>query len=116
MHIVGLQAHTKGRNVLLVKDTEVRRLLHDFSQKTPDSDALCLSRAATIIRRNLSDTLYRFEGSFGPECQVNSVPPYLLALVCMILEGPSILQQTESEVTQEALSIAQLLRHNNVRH
>ena len=60
-----------------------------------DSDALILSQAAQIVRRNMFNGSYCFEGVFDNECQKTAVPPLLSGLVRMILEGPSIdLQST----------------------
>ena len=46
--------------------------------------------------------------------QQKSVPILLLALVNMVLEGPSIKDQIQECSTQAALSIAQLLKFNSV--
>ena len=54
-------------------------------------------------------------GSFEEDCQFKSVPHSLLALVSMVLEGPSIKDQSEYS-TQAALSIAQLLKFNSVKY
>ncbi len=49
-------------------------------------------------------------------CQKSSVPSLLLALVNMILEGPSIKDQSEDTTHAAALSIAQLLKFNSAKH
>ena len=55
-----------------------------------------------------------FNGSFPTECQEQSVPTSLLALVTMILNGPNIkTQSSPSAVSQPALSISQLLLYNS---
>ena len=45
-----------------------------------------------------------------------TVPNLLLALVNMVLEGPSIRDQSEYPATLAALTIAQLLKFNSVKH
>ena len=52
---------------------------------------------------------------FPAGCQQYSVPPMLLALVSMILQGPSIKHQSES-ATPAALTTAQLLKFNGLKH
>ena len=50
------------------------------------------------------------------ECfQKESVSPLLLALVYMVLEGPTITDYYE-EMAPTALSIAQLLKSNSIKH
>ena len=79
-----------------------------------DTDAVHLARAAQIVRRHIIGDDKVFDG-FPPGCQQDSVPPVLLALVSMILEGPSIKHHSES-TTPAALSIAQLLKFNSLKH
>ena len=57
-----------------------------------------------------------FNGSFEEMCQEKSVPNLLLALVNMVLEGPSIKDQIRESSTPAALSIAQILKYNSVKH
>jgi len=57
-----------------------------------------------------------FTGSFEENCQEKSVPNLLLSLVNMVLEGPSIKDQLREYSTSAALSIAQILKHNCVKH
>ena len=55
-----------------------------------------------------------FNGLFDPNCQMKSVPTSLLALVNMILYGPSIQTQASSCAKSHAgLSISQLLQYNS---
>ena len=48
--------------------------------------------------------------------QRESVPDLLLALVNMVLEGPSIRYQSAYPAKSAALTIAQLLKFNSVNH
>ena len=79
-----------------------------------DSDAICLARAAQIVRRDMfNQLLFTFEGSFESNCQEKSVSTTLITLINMLLEGPNI---ADRPVRSEALTIAQLIRHNSVKH
>ena len=65
---------------------------------------------AVISFPNLSE-------SFEDNCQETSVPHLLLALVSsMVLEGPSIKDQSRECSKQAALSITQLMKYNYVKH
>ncbi|KAK3887811.1 hypothetical protein Pcinc_008090 [Petrolisthes cinctipes] len=57
-----------------------------------------------------------FTGSFKEGCQQKAVPPVQLALVNMVLHRPTINNQSDAPPTQAALSIAQLLKLNGVKH
>ncbi len=58
-----------------------------------------------------------FNGTFQPNCQVDSVPQYLLALINMVVEGPNIkYQATKTDRNQASLTISQLLVFNCVQH
>ena len=81
------RAHNKGRDIWLAFDEDIGAALgkaceHDI--------AVSLVRAAQIVRRHMFEVRKPFTDSFGERCQEESVPKLLLALVSMILEGPSI--------------------------
>ena len=79
------------------------------------SDALCLSRAAQIVRRDMFQSVPPFDGFFSDSCQSDAVPKSLLALVNMILEGPSISQESNLKDVPAALQVSQLLVYNSVK-
>ena len=82
-----------------------------------DSDAILLMRAAQIVWREMFH-VKKFDGSFKPECQPNSVLPSLLALVNMIQDRANIKQQTElmnTATTTSALSASQLMVFSSVK-
>ena len=115
-HIPGLSAHTKGREVLLAYDDDIAHVLASVHKRDNDSDAMCIAHVAQIIRRDLFDENEAFSGTFTPDCQIESVPTSMLSLVCMILEGPNIKDQTSHPTSQAALTIAQLLKFNSIKH
>jgi len=52
---------------------------------------------------------------FPVGCQKESVPPLLLGLFSMVLEGPSIKDQM-TDASTAAVTIAQMLKFNSVKH
>ena len=110
-----MRAQSKGRDVLLVFNEDIGYALDKACEQDSVSDVVHLARAAQIVRRHMFDH-YPFTGSFEGNCQEKSVPHLLLALVSMVLEGPSIKDQIHQCSTQAALSIAQILKHNSVKH
>ena len=102
--------------MLLMFDEDVGAALGKACEADSDSDAVVLARAAHIVRQQLFEDSKLFNGSFGENCQQESVPKLLLALVTMVLEGPSIKDQIQECSTQAALSIAQVLKFNSVKH
>ena len=111
----GLRAQSKGRDVLLAFDEDIGEALGKACEQDCDTEAVHLARAAQIVRRYMFEDTVRFSGSFQGGCQEDSVPNVLVAIVNMVLDGPSIKKQSLSSSTQAALSIAQLLKFNSVK-
>uniref|UniRef100_A0A1X7TS12 Uncharacterized protein n=1 Tax=Amphimedon queenslandica TaxID=400682 RepID=A0A1X7TS12_AMPQE len=105
-----LKAYREGRDVLLAFENDMGPALRKMCDDNYDSDAICLARAASIVRKDMLDRNMKFIGSFDKDCQTNAVPQSLLALVDMILHGPNINSKYK---TQATLSIAQLLQFNS---
>ena len=111
-----MEAHTQGREVVLVFNEDVGAALRKACEHDADSDAVYLARAATIAQRDRFQTKMEFNGSFHTKCQEQSLPTSLLSLVAMVLNGPNIkTQSTFSSVSQPALSISQLLLYNSCK-
>ena len=84
-----------------------------------DTDAMYLIRATQVVRKEILDCSCSFNGSFQENCQQEAVPPSLLALVNMILEGANIKHQTQLDhttTTKPGLAISQLMVFNSVKH
>lgn len=79
-----------------------------------DSDAVIHVRAAHIVRCPLFGEAKPFTG-FPEGCQEESVPPLLLALVSMNLEGPSIKDQM-ADTNPAAITAAQILKFHSAKH
>ena len=69
-----------------------------------DSNAVHAACAAQVVRRQMFAEAKPFTG-LPAGCQEESVPPLLLALVSMVLEGPNIKDQM-GDTTPAALAIA----------
>ena len=105
-----MEAHKHGRDVVLVYNKDIREALHKACEHDNDNEAITLSRAASIVRRDMLKMKLTFNCSFGSD----STPASLLALVYMGLYGASITSQTTvSSTPQPALTILQLLRFNS---
>jgi len=109
-----MQAQKKGWDVLMAFEEDIGTALAKACELDSDSEAIHLVRTAKIVRSHLFGKAKPFAG-FPVGCQKESVPPLLLALVNLILEGPSIQDHCEA-TTPAALSIAQLLKFNSIKH
>ena len=111
-----LTAHVQGREILTFEEDIGLALV-----KACDgySDAVHLMRAAQVIRKELLNIkIKQFDGFFTSECQRDSVPSSLLALVNMIQDGPNIKHQSQlvsNASTTAALSVSQLVVFNSVK-
>ena len=112
-----LTAHVQERGILLTFKEDIGLTLIEACDG--DSDAVHLMRAAQVIRKELLNIkIKQFEGFFTSECQRDSVPSSLLALVNMIQDGPNIKHQTQlasNASTTAALSVSQLMVFNSVK-
>ena len=59
---------------------------------------------------------YVANGSFSQNCQRKSILQTLVSLVIMILEGPKAKCQSTGKPGQAALTLAQLLKFDSVKH
>ena len=100
---------------MLVFDKDIGAALDKSCDQDSDSEAVYLACAAQIVCRHMFDPTL-FTGTFEENCQGRSVPHLLLSLVSMVLEGPSIKDQLRECSTPVALSIAQILKYNSVKH
>jgi len=112
-----LKSHSDGKEVRLTFDHNINAALKFANSHNFDSDAIHLAKTASIVRRDLLKAQPQFSGSFDQNCQLESVPASLLALIGMILEGPSIkkdkTEETDKNPSTAALTISQLLIFNS---
>ena len=112
-----LTAHVQRREILFTFEEDIGLAL--IKACDGDSDAVHLMRAAQVIRKELLNIkIKQFDGFFTSECQRDSVPSSLSALVNMVEDGPNIKHQTQlasNASTTAALSVSQLVVFNNVK-
>ena len=99
-----LRAHSRGRDTLLSFEKDIGPALMIACQT--DSDAMHLMRAAQVVRKEILNSSFSFDGSFKENCQQKAVPPSLLAFINMVLDGTNIEHQS---TTKPALTISQLI-------
>ena len=115
------QATSQVKNVLLSFDHDIGGAIqkacdHDYYN---DCDVMELVLAAKSVRKQMFLHKYSFDGSFTEENQQNVVPQSLLALVNMILEGPSIKYQSQlinAADKTASNTICQLMVFNSVKN
>jgi len=115
-HFPDMRAQEEGRDVLLIFNDDIGPAVRRVCTQDALQDAFCLSRAAQIIRQQIFLHTLQFDGAFGPNCQEESVPKSLLALISMMLEGPNIEDQSRLPVVPGAVQISQLIVFNTVKH
>jgi hypothetical protein len=110
--------HSQGQNVLFMFDTDVADLVQEASlHRDYDMDAIHIAKAAEIVWLDMFCDSYSFNGSFSQFCQMKAIPRSLKALVDMVLEGPSIKDQSAKTTSdQPALTISQMFMFNAVKH
>ena len=86
----GLNSYKQGRDVIPSFNDDVGHALRDACADDADDEAICLAKAAYIIRRNMFGLHTGFDGSFPLGCQEDDVPKSLVALVSMIIDGFNI--------------------------
>ena len=111
--IPGLTAHIKGREVLLAFEEDIGSLISRALPGENNDNALCLECTANIVCEEMFNESSSATGSASQSCQKGSVPQALLSLVSMILEAK---RQLTGKPSQVALTLAQLLKFNRVKH
>ena len=80
-----------------------------------DTETYYLSKAVSIVQRDILEQEYSFDGTFPKDCQNKSILVSLRTLVNMILKGQSIDQHSAERVpSQTSLTISQLIVFNNI--
>ena len=118
LNIPDIQAHAQGKYIILAFESDIGQAIKRACDKSCDSEALILAKAANIVRKELFEmraSAEEFNGTFSDDCQSSSVPPSLTALVSMVHEGPSIKNQTREEPSPSSLAVSQLIAFNTVK-
>ncbi len=103
-----LESHKKGVMYCLPS----KKIGTVLSQASDYSDAIILSKAASILRNEILNHKSKFNGNFDEQCIDNSIPPVLLQFECMIEHGADIKSQLRFGVSKTDLAMAQLLQYN----
>ena len=109
----GLNSFKQGRDVIPSLNDDVGHALRDACVDDADDEAICLAKAAYIIRRNMFGLHTGFDGSFPRGCQEDTVPQSLVELVSMIMYGLNIKKRDTDDVRQATPCLAQLLQYNS---
>ena len=114
VHFPNLEAYKVGRDTYLAFQNDIGFAIQKVcAYDSHDDDAMCLAKAASIVRRDILNITNDFNGSFSKDCQETSVPKSVSTLMNMILEGPNIKSQSENPLSQIASSLSQLLVYNS---
>lgn len=81
-----LRAHREGRDILFAFDEDVGPALRKACHKNFDDEAVCLARAAKIVRREIFELEASFTGSFDKDCQISS--PVTVGISCYDTQWP----------------------------
>lgn len=106
-----LTAVPHGRDVLLTFNEHLGATLKHMNAYS-DNDAVKMVQTVQLVRAEIFSSEYIFDGTFNDSFSKASVPPTLLALISMLLEGPGLNDTSDSSA---ALSIAQLIIFNAVK-
>ena len=113
-----LQVQTDGKNTILVFDESLKSFLKDsVKSRHAEKETIHMANTVKTIREDMFNFEgFKFSGSFPVKCQQASVPPSLICLVSMLLNGTNIKDQENGEVSQACLSIAQLILFNSKKN
>ena len=113
-HFPDMTTAKDGRHIYLTFNENMGSVMSSSClEDDGDDEALILAKAAKIVRKHMFDQNQNFTGTFTTNCQMDSIPQSLLALVNMILYSPNIEHQQNTK--QAAMSLAQLLHFNSVK-
>jgi hypothetical protein len=116
VHVPDLQAHSEGRDVLLAFEKNIGHVLKLALEKDYDDEGIVLASAAKIVRRDIFNMQVNpFNGTFQPGDQEDAVPRSLMALIKMILHGPSTVAEPVDSKLQAGINIAELVVFNAVK-
>ncbi|KAG1681694.1 hypothetical protein GQR58_011690 [Nymphon striatum] len=109
----GCQEQSDGKNILLVLNEGLKKILKQaVDSRDFEAEAISMVKLVKAVREEIFDwKLSQFTSSFKHNCQEESVPTSLKSLISMLLNGPNVTGQDETE-TQACLTISQLIHFN----
>ena len=116
-NIPDLRAEKDGKELYIISSKDIGPAIQNALKEDMDENAVNLVKAAEIVRKDIFQTTCTFSGSFENSCERNAIPQSLLALVRMILEGPTIENQRNCNATREhiAVVLSELIYFNTVK-
>ena len=85
--VSGLCEQKKGKYVFLTLDGVMGKALFEASCNSTTDEGIIICKAASIIRKHMFITDESFDDDLSTIRQKSSVPPHLLHLIGLILEG-----------------------------
>ncbi|KAL8624292.1 hypothetical protein ACOMHN_034015 [Nucella lapillus] len=113
-HFPDLQAYADSRDIRLAFACDLNATLKEAYNRESWDEGVHLAKAAKIVRRDMFLLKSKFTGSFSESSQLSSVPETLLALMEIILDGPSLGNSGRGR-QQASLTLAQLASFNAVK-
>ena len=114
--IPGLISENRGRDTYLSYREQISDVMYQtYRTQNEDRDAICLMKAAQIVRKEIFKSSFEFSVEFSDNCEKDNVPSSLLELFMMIMGGTNIKEQigqAQESKQKIALNLAQLLMFN----
>jgi len=106
------QEQFDGRNTLIVFKEGFQDLIKRAKESRDfENEAFMMTKLVKILREDMLNCNFEFQGNFEKNSQQSSVPTALKALVALLLDGTNVLQEND-EVSQACLTITQLIMFN----
>ena len=103
-HTPALDVHNTKSGTVLSFKKDIGNALLDACHVDPDEEAVMLMRVAKLVRKQVFENKYRFNGSLCDE-QYDNLPASLSALVQMILGGSNAKQHIDDNEVSCGLAI-----------
>ncbi|KAE8746646.1 hypothetical protein FOCC_FOCC006630 [Frankliniella occidentalis] len=103
-----LEGKIQGKEYILIP--KVRALSSAILEEDSDAFSIAADSFITLVRRVMDAATCHFTGKLDARCQVDAVPPALLAVTSKLLFGSDAAEM--SRASQPATTIAQLLLYN----
>jgi len=111
-HFPEAEEQYDGRNTIITFNKAVQGMLREALKQNFFEDATILAKAATRIRTDIfSNNSSKFDESFPPNCQEDSLPSSLKLLISIIFNGPHFKDQQWCE-SQACLTFGQAIINN----
>lgn len=104
-----LQEYSDGKEVYLIFKEDICNTIKS-SIKDQESEAPILAKAVSIIKREIKQKSFQFQGHFSDDDQTSSISSSLMSLLKMITSGSRC--EINPEKDQAVLSIAQIIMFN----